>query len=225
MQQIFNLLESVRLNFSHDDITTSTILTMLVMVSIFSAYEFLVYRFISKRSFYSKHFNIALAIIPFFVASIIMALQSSLVVSLGTIGALAIIRFRTAIKDPLDMVYLFWSVHTGIVVGTGLYELGLLTSVIVSVFLFILDYIPIGKAPYLLVINIEEIEAEKSILEIVEKFTSQSTVKSRNFSPNGLDMIIEVRTKEESAMMAELVNTASIKNVSLVAHTGEKEFQ
>ena len=118
MQQIFNLLESVRLNFSHDDITTSTILTMLVMVSIFSAYEFLVYRFISKRSFYSKHFNIALAIIPFFVASIIMALQSSLVVSLGTIGALAIIRFRTAIKDPLDMVYLFWSVHTGIVVGT-----------------------------------------------------------------------------------------------------------
>lgn len=72
MQQIFNLLESVRLNFSHDDITTSTILTMLVMVSIFSAYEFLVYRFISKRSFYSKHFNIALAIIPFFVASIII---------------------------------------------------------------------------------------------------------------------------------------------------------
>ena len=119
-----------------------------------------------------------------------MALQSSLVVSLGTIGALAIIRFRTAIKDPLDMVYLFWSVHTGIVVGTGLYELGLLTSVIVSVFLFILDYIPIGKAPYLLVMNIEEIEAEKSILEIVEKFTSQSIVKSRNFSPNGLDILL-----------------------------------
>lgn len=89
-----------------------------------------------------------------------------------------------------------------------------------------MDYIPIGRAPYLLVINIEEIEAEKkAILEIVEKFTSQSTVKSRNFSPNGLDMIIEVRTKEESAMMTELVNTASIKNVSLVAHTGEKEFQ
>lgn len=149
MQQIFNLLDNVRLNFSHDDITTSTILTMLVMVSIFSAYEFLVYRFISKRSFYSKHFNIALAIIPFFVASIIMALQSSLVVSLGTIGALAIIRFRTAIKDPLDMVYLFWSVHTGIVVGTGLYELGLLTSVIVSVFLFWIIYLLVERLIYL----------------------------------------------------------------------------
>ncbi len=225
MQQILSLLENVRLNFSHDDITTSTILTMLVMVSIFSGYEFLVYRFISKRSFYSKHFNIALAIIPFFVASIIMALQSSLVVSLGTIGALAIIRFRTAIKDPLDMVYLFWSVHTGIVVGTGLYELGFLTSVIVSVFLFILDYVPTGKAPYLLVMNIREISAEESILAIVEKYTSHATVKSRNFSPNGLDMIIEIRTKKESAMMAELVDTESIKNVSLVAHTGEKEFQ
>ncbi len=225
MQEIQSLLENVRLNFSHDDVTTSTILTMLVMVSIFSAYEFLVYRFISKRSFYSKHFNIALAIIPFFVASIIMALQSNFVVSLGTIGALAIIRFRTAIKDPLDMVYLFWSVHTGIVVGTGLYELGFLTSIVVSVFLFILDYIPIGKAPYLLVMNIQEIEAEKAILDIVDRYASDSSVKSRNFSTNGLDMILEIRTKKESEMMTELVDTESIKNVSLVAHTGEKEFQ
>lgn len=225
MQQILNLLDNVRLSFSHDEINTTTILTMLFMVTLFSGYEFLVYRFISKRSFYSKHFNIALAIIPFFVASIIMALQSNFIVSLGTIGALAIIRFRTAIKDPLDMVYLFWSVHTGIVVGTGLYELGLLTSVVVSVFLFILDYVPLGKAPYLLVMNIHEIKAEKAILDIVDKYTSHSTVKSRNFSANGLDMILEIRTKEESEMMAELVETESIKNVSLVAHTGEKEFQ
>lgn len=225
MAQIMNLLENVRISFSHEDINTTTILTMLFMVSVFSMYEFLVYRFISKRSFYSKHFNIALAVIPFFVASIIMALQSNFIVSLGTIGALAIIRFRTAIKDPLDMVYLFWSVHTGIVVGTGLYELGLLTSIVVSVFLFILDYIPIGKAPYLLVMNIGGVGAEREILDIVEKHTSSSVVKSRNFSANGLDMIIEIRTKSEAEMMADLLEMESINNVALVAHTGEKEFQ
>lgn len=89
MYQLQNILDGISPGFQNEEITTTTILTMLLMVSIFSFYEFLVYRYVSKRSFYSKHFNISLAIIPFFIASIIMSLQSSLVVTLGTIGALA----------------------------------------------------------------------------------------------------------------------------------------
>lgn len=224
MSQLENLIRLLQGGFNHQEISTTTILTMLAMVSLFSFYEFLVYRFVSKRSFYSKHFNIALAIIPFFIASIIMALQSSLVVSLGTIGALAIIRFRTAIKDPLDMVYLFWSVHTGIVVGTGLFELGLLTSIIVTIFLIILDFIPLGKAPYILVMNIQESQNEAQILEVIEKHTAYATVRSRNFSDHGLDMIVEIRTKEETELMHAITNSGLINNASLVAHTGEKEF-
>lgn len=221
LEHLYRLLQS---GFNHEEVNTPTILTMLVAVSIFSFYEFLVYRYVSKRSFYSKHFNIALAIIPFFVASIIMALQSSLVVSLGTIGALAIIRFRTAIKDPLDMVYLFWSVHTGIVVGTGLLELGLLTSIVATIFLVILDFIPLGKAPFLLVMNIKDSQNEAEILDILDQHTSYATVKSRNFSDHGLDMIVEIRTKEETALMQNITGSGFVKNASLVAHTGEKEF-
>lgn len=221
LDNLFNLLQR---GFNHQEISTTTILTMLGMVSVFSFYEFLVYRYVSKRSFYSKHFNIALAIIPFFIASIIMALQSSLVVSLGTIGALAIIRFRTAIKDPLDMLYLFWSVHTGIVVGTGLYELGFLTSIVVTIFLIVLDFIPIGKAPYILVLNIKAPESETTILDIIHKHTSHSIVKSRNFSDHGLDMIVELRTKAETDLMHEITGSGLVNNASLVAHTGEKEF-
>jgi hypothetical protein len=91
------------------------------MTGILSAYIFLIYRFVSKKSFYSKQFNLTLAIIPFFIATIIMTLQSNLIITLGTIGALAIIRFRTAIKDPMDMVYLLWAVHIGITCGAGQY--------------------------------------------------------------------------------------------------------
>lgn len=224
MYQFFNILDSVSLGFNNEEVTTTTILTMLLMVSIFSFYEFLVYRYVSKRSFYSKHFNISLAIIPFFISSIIMSLQSSLVVTLGTIGALAIIRFRTAVKDPLDMVYLFWSVHTGIVVGTGLYEVAFLTSIVVTVFILILDFMPLGKAPYLLVINIEDIAKEKTVLDLIDSFAKNVNVKSRNFSPNGIDMIAEIRTKQEADLMRELVDHEAIKAASLVAHDGEKEF-
>lgn len=194
------------------------------MVSIFSFYEFLVYRYVSKRSFYSKHFNIALAIIPFFISSIIMSLQTSLVVSLGTIGALAIIRFRTAVKDPLDMVYLFWSVHTGIVVGTGLYEAVFLTSVVVTVFIILLDVMPLGRAPYLLVLNIENIEDEETVTDLINKHSSNVNIKSRNFSPNGIDLIAEIRTKEENALMREIIKHSAVKHASLVAYDGEKEF-
>lgn len=224
MYQFFNILDSVNTGFNNEEVTTTSIITMLLMVSVFSFYEFLVYRYVSKRSFYSKHFNISLAIIPFFISSIIMALQSSLVVTLGTIGALAIIRFRTAVKDPLDMVYLFWSVHTGIVVGTGLFEVAFLTSIVVTVFILILDFMPLGKAPYLLVINIEDIGEEKSILDLIDGFAKHVNVKSRNFSPNGIDMIAEIRTKQEADLMKELVTHQAIKAASLVAHDGEKEF-
>ncbi|WP_080146723.1 DUF4956 domain-containing protein [Marinilactibacillus piezotolerans] len=224
MYQLQNILDGISPGFENEEITTTTILTMLLMVSIFSFYEFLVYRYVSKRSFYSKHFNISLAIIPFFIASIIMSLQSSLVVTLGTIGALAIIRFRTAVKDPLDMVYLFWSVHTGIVVGTGLYEVAFLTSVVVTVFILLLDFMPLGKAPYLLVLNIKDIEEEDTVLALVNQYARNVNVKSRNFSSNGIDMIAEVRTKEEAKLMQEIVNLDSVKAASLVAHDGEKEF-
>lgn len=224
MYQLQNVLRTIEAGFSGEAVTTTQIITMLAMVSVFSFYEFLVYRFVSKRSFYSKHFNIALAIIPFFVASIIMALQSSLVVALGTIGALAIIRFRTAIKDPLDMVYLFWSVHTGIVVGTGIYEAAFLTSLVVTIFLLILDLMPTGRAPFLLVLHMKDLEAEEELLTQIKKHAKHVRVKSRNFSPHGIDIIAEIRTKEESQLMKNITAHPAVEHASLVAHHGEKEF-
>lgn len=224
MTQLFEMMQRIEAGFNNTQITTVSTVTMLAMVSVFSLYEFMVYRFISKRSFYSKQFNMALAVIPFFIATIIMSLQSNLVITLGTIGALAIIRFRTAIKDPLDMVYLFWSVFIGITCGTGLYEVTLLTSLFVTIFLVLLDFIPLGRAPFLLVLNIEKVDEEVEILKIVQKHARENKVRSRNFSKNGIDMIIELRTKEEAALMSAITQFPTVKNAALVAHDGEKEF-
>ena len=127
-----NFITNLTSGFVNREVTPADMLAVLLVVAVISAYQFVIYRFVSKRSFYSKSFNIAMSIIPFFVATIIMTLQTNMVITLGTIGALAILRFRTAVKDPMDMIYLFWSVHTGIVCGAGLYKLAVITSIIVG---------------------------------------------------------------------------------------------
>ncbi|TLQ08996.1 hypothetical protein FEZ48_02255 [Marinilactibacillus psychrotolerans] len=86
------------------------------------------------------------------------------------------------------------------------------------------NLMPLGKAPYLLVINIHDINAEDDILTIIKKHAKNVNVKSRNFSPNGIDMIAEIRTKEEAVLMKEVINHGAVKNASLVDHDGEKEF-
>ena len=102
-------------------------------------YEFIVYRLVSHRAFYNRSFNISVTVLPFFIATIILCLQSNLVITLGTIGALAIIRYRTAVKDPVDMLYILWSIHIGIVCGCQLYEVAVLTSLLVTIILLILE--------------------------------------------------------------------------------------
>ena len=128
MNSITEIFQNIGLVYENSPISALTILTVIAMVMILSVYEFVVYRFISHRSFYNKSFNITIAVIPFFIATIIMCLQSNIVITLGTIGALAIIRFRTAVKDPVDMVYLLWAVHTGIVCGCQLFPVASLMS-------------------------------------------------------------------------------------------------
>lgn len=107
---MIGIFENIINNYSNASISTVTIISVLVMVLLLSVYEFIIYRFVSHRSFYNKSFNITIAILPFFISTIILCLQSNIIITLGTIGALAIIRFRTAVKDPVDMLYLLWSV-------------------------------------------------------------------------------------------------------------------
>ena len=142
MNSISDIFQNIGLVYENSPISALSILTVLVMV----------YRFISHRSFYNKSYNITIAIIPFFIATIIFCLQSNIVITLGTIGALAIIRFRTAIKDPVDMVYLLWSVHTGIVCGCQLFPVAIITSIAVTIILVILENLHFGRKPY--VVNI-----------------------------------------------------------------------
>lgn len=216
-----DIINRISAGFNNPSVYTSDTVTILLMVTVMAVYEFIIYRFTSKRSFYSKQFNLALVAIPYFIATIIMTLQSNLVITLGTIGALAIIRFRTAIKDPMDMIYLLWSVHIGITCGSGLFEISVLTSLAVTIVILVLDLIPLSQTPFLLVINAGSADTEQAILKTVKELTRTAQVKSRNLTQNGLDMIIELRTKNADALLKQVYQIEDVTHVSLVAHDGE----
>jgi len=210
--------------FTSMDINTGKIAATLIVTALLALYIFAIYRLVTRKVFYSKNFNISLAVMSLITAAIILAMQSNLVISLGMVGALSIVRFRTAIKDPMDLAFLFWSISIGIICGAGLYEVALITSVAVTVFILVLDMLPVGKAPMMLVVNSSEMNGEKAVLDVVEKYSRYYKVKSRNLSKGRLDLVIELRVKEESALVSEVAALDGMISASMISHDGEVTF-
>ena len=210
--------------FGGMDITTGKIAATLAVTILLALYIFFIYRLVTRKVFYSKSFNISLAALSMITAAIILAMQSNLVISLGMVGALSIVRFRTAIKDPMDLVFLFWSISVGIICGAGLFVVALITSVAVTVCILALDLLPVAKAPMMLVVNSTKMDGEEEILGVVKKYASSCKVKSRNLSKDRLDLVVELRVKEESELVKEVATLSGILSASLIAHDGEVTF-
>lgn len=212
--------KSVLEGFSYADLSTTKIMTTLIITFAIALYIFFVYKMVTKSAFYFKSFNISMAIISVVTAGIILAMQSSIVISLGMVGALSIVRFRTAIKDPMDLLFLFWSIGTGIICGAGLYKIAIILAVLVTVGILILDMLPVRISPYLLIVNADSKELEDSILDLV-KAKGAYKVKSKNITAKGMDMILEVRSKNEKELVDQLSELEGVSSVSLLAHDGE----
>jgi uncharacterized membrane protein YhiD involved in acid resistance len=196
----------------------------MLITSLLAFYIFVVYRVLTRKTFYSKSFNIALAGIALITCGVILTIQSSIVVSLGMVGALSIVRFRTAIKDPMDLMFLFWSISIGIICGVGLAEIAVVLSIILTLGIFILNVLPVAKAPLLLVVNASDLDLESTILSIVSKHASHPVVKSRNMTKQSLDLIIELRTADGSNLIRDILSIASVESASLMSHDGEVTF-
>lgn len=206
--------------YRHQELPPRLILLVLFSVLVLSAYEFLVYRAVSHRAFYNKSFHISVAVLPFFIATIILCLQSNLVITLGTIGALAIIRFRTAVKDPVDMIYLLWSVHTGIVCGCQLYEVAVLTSLVVTVVLLVLENLSFGRRPFVLVVHSAE-NAESAVTQVLKQYAKHYKVKSRTVTAQGMDLAIECALAEPEKLTEALRAVQQVERFSLIEYDAE----
>ena len=217
---MINIFENIINSYSNESITTSTILSVLLMVAVLATYEFFVYRFVSHRSFYNKSFNITTAILPFFISTIILCLQSNIIITLGTIGALAIIRFRTAVKDPVDMLYLLWSVFVGIICGCQLFEVGVLTSIVVTIVLIVLDRINFENKSFVLIVRSTE-DVEDYLIKLFKNKKISYKIKSRNYTSKGYDYAIEFTYKNVKELGGELSKNERISKYSIIEYDAD----
>lgn len=210
--------------YASTEITTLTIVTAFGIACLLALYIFFVYRVVTRKTFYSKSFNITLAGVTVITASLILTMQSSVVLSLGMVGALSIVRFRTAIKDPIDLMFLFWSISVGIICGAGLAQVAIILSVILTLGILILDRLPVAKAPMILVVNATDLDAEQNVSRVVGKYAHFFSVKSRNMTADTLDLVLELRTEQGSTLVRDIMALEGITSASLLAHDGEVTF-
>lgn len=179
--------------------------------------------FIYKRSFrgvvYSHTFNITLVAMTMLTCLIIMTISTNIVLSLGMVGALSIVRFRTAIKDPLDIVFMFWAISVGIATGAGVYPVSVLGSLVVAATILLLSKRQLKDMAYLLIINYHD-EANDTVKYQLNKL--KCALKSKTVNKDMVEMIVEVKLKgDNTAFVNELSVIEGVKNVSLVSYNGD----
>jgi len=140
------------------------------------------------------------------------------------VGALSIVRFRTAIKEPMDLLFLFWSIGTGIICGAGLFALCVVLAVFVTIGLVVLNMIPALSSPELLIVKVENSEAEKQVMSLVKKYANSFKVDSKSSTKDSTTLIIEVKAKDGSKLVDDVTNVAGTISATLMKHEGEVKY-
>lgn len=197
------------------------ILFILFLSCLIGGYIFLVYKHFTKKAFYSKDLNVTLAGLPIIVAAVMIAMQANLLVSLGMVGALSIVRFRTAVKNPIDLLYLFWAISAGIVCGVNLYVLGVVLCMIMTAMLWILERVPGVKASALLIVRTSMTVDSAQISEIITRHSPKAKESSISIKNNEREIIFEVDAKNKDALIKEIESKQNVLAVNWLEHSGE----
>lgn len=182
--------------------------------------------FIYKKTYtgvmYSAGFGLSLIAMTLITTLVIMAISSNVVLSLGMVGALSIVRFRTAIKEPMDIVFLFWSIAAGIVLAAGLIVLAVFGSVFIAVILLIFSEKKTLDRPYILVFHCGSDDEEKVAHEFVESNVRKLSLKSKTVTAGDIELNYEIRIKDgETDFVNRLAETEGITNVVMVSYNGD----
>lgn len=181
----------------------------------------LIYRKTFSGVMYSASFGLSLMALTLITTLVIMAVTSNVVLSLGMVGALSIVRFRAAIKEPMDIAFLFWAIAAGIVLGAGLLPLAVFGLLFIGVILLVFANRRSGYTPYLLVVGCAG-EAEQGVMEIVRRSVKKYLLKSKTVSPDGTELTVEVRLAgDSSSLVNEAAALPGVRSAVLVSYNGE----
>ena len=194
----------------------------LAVALLVGLFIFMIYKKTLTGVLYSDGFALTLVGLSLVTTLVIMAVTSNVVLSLGMVGALSIVRFRTAIKEPVEIVFLFWSLAVGIVIGAGMIPLAIIGSAIIGVILLLFANRKIRKQPYILVVSCKDEAAEQRITEILAKAVEYYTVKSKTVNAAGIEFTAELRTKDaETAFVNRITELEGVGNATPVSYNGE----
>ena len=203
--------------FSITDTLLSLVLSFVIGIFIMA-----VYKKTFKWVMYSNSFCVSLLALTLITTLIILAVTSNVILSLGMVGALSIVRFRSAIKEPLDIAFLFWSIAAGIVLGAGLLPLAIIGSIFIGIILILFVNKDTKDNPYILVVNLEGDEVENRVLSYVKEKCKKYIVKSKTVSVNGTEFSIEIRLNDMSTEFVNIISSLEgVKNAVLVSYNGD----
>ncbi len=182
----------------------------------------LVYRKTYRGVMYSQSFGVTLMALTMITSLVIQAVTSNVILSLGMVGALSIVRFRTAIKEPLDIAFLFWAIAAGIVLGAGLLPLGIFGSVVIGLILLVFVNRKSGDNPYVLVLSCDNEVAERKAMDHMNHSVKRHVIKSKTVTTDGIEITCEIRLKEmATSFLNELSALPGVRHASLVSYNGE----
>ena len=183
---------------------------------------FLVYKKTFNGVMYSSSFGVTLIALTMITTVVILAVTSNVVLSLGMVGALSIVRFRTAIKEPLDIAFLFWSIAVGIVLAAGMIPLAVIGSVIIGVILLVFVNKKSYVHPYILVLECDCQESENKAKEFLSQHVTRSVIKSKTAQAGKVELNLEVRLKEDNTdFVAALSQLKGVRSAVLVSYNGD----
>lgn len=202
--------------------STLDVLLALGLAFVLGLFIFLIYKKTYQGVMYSDSFGVSLIAMSMVTSLVIIAVTSNVVLSLGMVGALSIVRFRSAIKEPMDIAFLFWSIAVGIVLGAGLLPLAIIGSVIIGIIIVIFSTRKIGDIPYILVVNCENEEIETETVRLIKEEAKKSLLKSKTVNQLGVELTYEVRIKKEDTGFVNKISAVSgVTNAVLVSYNGE----
>ena len=183
---------------------------------------FVIYKKTFSGVMYSTGFAMSLVGLSLVTTLVIMAVTSNVVLSLGMVGALSIVRFRAAIKEPMEIVFLFWSLAVGIVIGAGMIPLAVIGSVIIGVILVLFVSKRFSNTPYILIVNCGDERSEEAVLSIIGQSVDKYIVKSKTVNEAGIELTAEIRVTDNATRFVNRVNEITgVSGATLVTFNGE----
>ncbi len=197
------------------------ILTIILSFGI-GLFIFLIYKKTYRGVMYSAGFGTTLIALTMITAIVILAVTSNVVLSLGMVGALSIVRFRTAIKDPLDIAFLFWSIGAGIILAAGMIPLAIIGSVCIGIILLIFVNRTSNTHPYMVVLSCTDHDAEVKAREFLSKNVTKTTIKSKSAVKGAIELNIEVRLKNDDTDFINILSEMpGVNSAVIVSYNGE----